>query len=89
MNGEPLNFAGTGHPVCAAGLLAEWSSDRLGYEKWDSGVSDPINNRGPLQKALTLPMTTHAVNGPQALGPPAALEFLRGTAPFRHLVAQP
>ncbi|MGO9172794.1 MAG: caspase family protein [Rhodomicrobium sp.] len=75
-DGKPLTLGGTGRQVWAAGFSADGRQIGWGTLWTQSSAID----RGPLQRALTLPSANGALSGPQALGAEAARTFSRATA---------
>ena len=81
-DGQPLILGGTGHAVWAVGFQVNGHQIAWGNTNSNPGGITPINDRGPLQHALTLPSANETLSSPQTLGPEVAGTFRR--AMVRH-----
>ena len=81
-DGRPLRLAGQGQGVWAAGFSADGRRIGWGNTNPNHGGTTPINDRGPLEQALTLPLGEGTLGAPVALGETAAGAFRRAQASF-------
>jgi WD40 repeat protein len=77
-DGKALRLAGQGQAVWAAGFSAD--GRRIGWGNLFGYKGH--NHRGPLEQALTLPLSEGALGAPVALGEAEAGAFLRAQASF-------
>ena len=70
-DGWPLSLAGQGQPVLAVGFSTDGRQIGWGNESADPGGVTPVNDRGPLQHAITLPSTGDALPQPRRLDRPS------------------
>ncbi len=70
-DGQPLTLGGTGRPVWAAAFSGDGRQIAWGNTFGNPGGTTPINERGPLEKVLTLP-ASGSLTGPKAADPAGA-----------------
>src|SRR5208282_1747369 len=63
-DGKPLRLAGQGQSVYAVGFSADGRRIGWGNGKANPGGTAPINDRGPVRQALTLPLGEGALGAP-------------------------
>jgi WD40 repeat protein len=81
-DGKPMVLAGTGATTWAAGISADGQWIGWGRTNANPMGTTPINNRGPIEYQLRLPLGTQSLGRPEPVSADAAKGFVRAHATF-------